>query len=88
MISKRGDFCFKAVEYEAGCLQGGCTCLKCTNITRNVQMLCWELIALLVHLRQVHPLNNLYNKSVCEKILHICQFCRNPQIIRTIKAGR
>ena len=41
-----------------------------------------------VHLRQVHPLNNLYNKSVCEKILHICQFCRNPQIIRTIKAGR
>ncbi len=66
----------------------GCTCLKCTNIARNVQMLCWELIALLVHLRQVHPLNNLYNKSVCEKILHICQFCRNPQIIRTIKAGR
>lgn len=33
-------------------------------------------------------LNNPYNKSVCEKILHICQFCRNPQIIRTIKAGR
>ncbi|EHJ41338.1 hypothetical protein HMPREF0673_00860 [Leyella stercorea DSM 18206] len=47
-----------------------------------------SLIALLVHLRQVHPLNNPYNKSVCEKILHICQFCRNPQIIRTIKAGR
>ena len=94
MISKRGDFFVLGMSENTKGVHlsplgfAACQSKKCTNITRNVQMLCWELIALLVHLRQVHPLNNLYNKSVCEKILHICQFCRNSQIIRTIKAGR
>ena len=29
---------------------GGCTCLKCINVVKSVPL------ALLVHLRQVHPL--------------------------------
>ena len=87
MISKRGDFCFKAVGYEAGCLQGVHLSQvhqhnkKCTNALLGAYCFIGAL-------ETSAPLNNPYNKSVCEKILHICQFCRNSQIIRTIKAGR
>ena len=78
MISKRGDFFVLGMSDNT----------KGVHLSQVHQCYVTGLIALLVHLRQVHPLNNPYNKSVCEKILHICQFCRNPQIIRTIKAGR
>ena len=84
MISKRGDFFVLGMSDNTKGVH-----LSQVHQQRKVHR-CYVsgLIALLVHLRQVHPLNNPYNKSVCEKILHICQFCRNPQIIRTIKAGR
>ena len=93
MISKRGDFCIRDVRKH----QGGAL-VSSAPTEKSAPMLCqftYCVVGALLALasgkaerRQVHPLNISYNKSVCEKILHIYQFCRNPQIIRTIKAGR